>query len=97
LIQGQHFTASLQDTGLGGLGEVKGSNRDLGEVQKTGVVGDGTNNNNSLVTLKIADNTGDGDRGTVDTGHKETLQDNLVEVGVSATSQETVKLCHVDR
>jgi hypothetical protein len=92
LIQGQDFTTGLQDTGLGGLGEVESSNGDLGEVQKTGVIGDGTDNNNSLVTLKIADNTGDGDGRTVDTGHKETLQDNLVEVGVSTTSQETVKL-----
>jgi hypothetical protein len=92
LIQGQDFTTGLQDTGLGGLGEVESSNGDLGEVQKTGVVGDGTNNDNSLVTLEIADNTRDGDGGTVDAGHKETLQHNLVEVGIGTTSQEAVKL-----
>ena len=92
LIQGQNLTTSLQDTGLGGLGEVKGSNRELGEVQKTRVIGDGTDNNNGLTFLVVLDNARNSDGRTVDARHKETLQDNLVEVGISTTSKETVEL-----
>jgi hypothetical protein len=92
LIQGQNLTTSLQDTSLGSLGEVKGSNRELGEVQKTRIIGNGTDNNNSLTFLVVLDNTRDSDGRTVDARHKETLQDNLVEVGISTTSKETVKL-----
>jgi hypothetical protein len=92
LIQGQDFTTSLQDTSLGGLGEVKSSNRELGEVKKTRIIGNGTNNDNGLTFLVVLDNAGDSDGRTVDTRHKETLQDDLVEVGVGTTSKETVKL-----
>jgi len=92
LIQGQNLTTSLQDTGLSGLGEVKGSNRELGEVQETRVIGDGTDNNNGLAFLVVLDDARNSDGRTVDTRHKETLQDNLVEVGISTTSEETVKL-----
>jgi hypothetical protein len=92
LIQSQNFTTSLQDTSLGSLGEMKSSNRELGEVQKTRIISDGTNNNNSVVTLGVLDNTRNGDRGTVDTRHKKTLQDNLVEVGIGTTSEETIQL-----
>ena len=92
MIQSQTFTTSLQDTGLGGLGEMESCNRELGKIKKTRVVGDSTNNNSSLVFLGVTDNAGNGDRRTIDTGHKETLQDDLVEFGISTTSKETVKL-----
>jgi hypothetical protein len=92
LIQGQDFTTSLQDTSLGSLGEVKSSNRELGEVKKTRVISDGTNNDNGLTLLVVFNNAGDSDRRTVDTRHKETLQNDLVEVGIGTTSKETVEL-----
>ena len=92
MIQGQDLTTSLQDTSLGGLGEVKSSNRELGEVQETRVIGDGTDNDNGLTFLVVLDNARDSDGRTVDTRHKETLQDNLVEVGISTASEETVQL-----
>jgi hypothetical protein len=92
LIQGQTFTTSLQDTSLGGLSEVKGSNRELGKFKKTGVISDSTNDDNGLIVLGIANDAGNSDRRTVDAGHKETLQDDLVEFGISTTRKETVKL-----
>ena len=92
LIQGQAFTTSLQDTSLGSLGEVKSSNRDLGNFEETAVISNSTNNNNSVVALGATNNARETDRGTVDTRHKETLQDDLVELGISATGKETVKL-----
>ena len=92
MIQSQTFTTSLQDTGLGGLGEVKGSNGKLGKFKKTRVISHCTDNNSSLVFLGVTNNAGNGDRRTIDTGHKETLQDDLVEFGISTTSKETVKL-----
>jgi hypothetical protein len=92
LIESQNFTTSLQDTSLGGLGEVKGSNRELGEVEKTRVISDGTDNDNGLTFLVVLDDTRNSNGRTVDTRHKETLQDDLVEVGIGTTSKETVKL-----
>jgi hypothetical protein len=94
LIEGEDFTASLQDASLGSLGETESSNGKLGNFQKTGVVSNGTNNNNgvSLLLLGVTNDAGDGNRGTVDARHKQTLKNDLVEVGVSTTSQEAVKL-----
>jgi hypothetical protein len=94
LIEGKNLTTSLQDASSSSLGETKSSNGELGDFQKTGVVSDGTDNNDSLslLCLGVANNAGDGDRGAVDARHKETLENNLVEVGVSTTSQEAVKL-----
>jgi hypothetical protein len=94
LIEGEDFTTSLQDASSGSLGETESSNGKLGDFQKTGVISDGTDNNNGLsfLALGVANNAGDGNRGTVDAGHKKTLKNDLVEVGVSATSQEAVEL-----
>ena len=94
LIEGENLTTSLQNASLSGLGEAKSSDRELGDFQKTRVVSDGTDNNNglTLLLLGVADDAGDRDRGTVDAGHKETLKNDLVEVGISTTSQEAVKL-----
>ena len=94
LIKGEDFTTSLQNASLSGLGEAKSSDRELGDFQKTRVVSDGTDNNNglTLLLLGVADDAGDRDRGTVDAGHKETLKNDLVEVGVGTASKEAVQL-----
>jgi hypothetical protein len=96
LIEGDDFTTSLQDTGLGSLGHMESSQRQLGQVQKTGVIGDGADNDKGLVgdilLGSVLGQTGHGDRRTVDAGHKETLQDNLVKVGIGTASEETIQL-----
>lgn len=94
LIEGEDFTASLQDASSSSLGETESSNGELGNFQKTRVIGNGTNNNNglSLLLLGVTDDAGDGNGGTVDARHKQALKDDLVEVAVSTTSQEAVKL-----
>jgi hypothetical protein len=94
LIESEDFTTSLEDTSLGRLGETKGSNREFGDLQHARVVSDGTNNDNSLTlrVLGVTNDAGDRDWGSVHTGHKETLEDDLVEVGVSTASKEAVEL-----
>ena len=94
LIKGEDFTTSLEDAILGSLGETKSSNGELGDLQQARVVSDGTNNDNglTLLGLGVANNAGDRDGRSVNAGHKETLKNDLVEVGISTTSQEAVKL-----
>jgi hypothetical protein len=94
LIEGKNLTTSLQDASSSTLGETESSNRELGDFQKTGVISNGTNDNNSLslLLLGVANNAGERNRGAVDARHEKALKDSLVEVGVSTTSQEAVKL-----
>jgi hypothetical protein len=94
LVKGQNFTTSVDDTGTSGLGDTEGGNGHLGDIEETDVVGDGTNNNGDLVlvSLQVASNAGDGHGRAVGTGLEETLQDDLVELRVGTTSQESVKL-----
>jgi hypothetical protein len=94
LIKGEDFTAGLKDASLGSLGETKGSDGELGNLQHARIVSDGTNNDNSLTLLGlgVANNAGDRDGRSVDAGHKETLKDDLVEVGVGTASKEAVQL-----
>ena len=51
LIQSQDFTTSLQDTGLGGLGNGKSSDGKLRNFQKTRVISNLTNNNQGFAFL----------------------------------------------
>jgi hypothetical protein len=94
LIKGEDFTTSLDDAILGSLGETKSSNGELGDLQQARVVSDGTNNDNGLTLcgLGVANNAGDRDGRSVNAGHKETLKNDLVEVGVGTASKEAVQL-----
>jgi hypothetical protein len=96
LIEGDDFTTSLQDASLGSLGHMESGQRQLGQVQKTGVIGDGTDHDEGLVgNILLGSVLGQArhsDRRTVNAGHKETLQDNLVEVSIGTASEETIQL-----
>jgi len=94
LIKGDDLTAGLQDAGLGGLGDAQASKGELGDLEEAVVVSDGTDNDGGLTILTghVASNTGNGHWGTVDAGHKETLQDDLVEGRVRAAGEESVEL-----
>ena len=94
LIKSDDLTASLQDAGLGGLGDAQAGKGELGDLEETVVIGDGANDNSGLAILTghVTGNTGDRHRGAVDAGHKETLQDDLVEGRVRAAGEESVEL-----
>jgi len=49
LIQSQSLTTSCKDASTGGSGEAESSNAELWDGQETVVIGDGTDNDNSLV------------------------------------------------
>jgi hypothetical protein len=86
LIEGENLTTGGQDAGTGGGGEAEGSDAQLWDSQKTVVIGDGTDNDNSLVVgllRDVRDNSGKGDWWSVDLGHEQTTQNNLVEGRIS--------------
>ena len=60
------------------------------------VVGDGANTDSDLLSvagfLHVAGQPGDGERRTVDLAHEESLEDDLVELGIRPPSQEPVQL-----
>lgn len=81
LIQRQALTASGDDASASGGSEAQGSDRDLGDLEKAVVVGDGADDNDGLVGLVA---TGDlrldareRNRGSVDARHKQAAQDDL--------------------
>jgi len=95
LIQSQDLSSSSKDASTSSGGEAESSDAKLGDGQETVVIGDGTNNHNcALVILAgfVRNNSGDGDRRSVDAGHKESAEDDLVEGGLGSASQESVQL-----
>jgi hypothetical protein len=87
LIQSQGLTTGLLNASASGSGETEGSNRQLGDVQKAVVIGDGTDNDDGLALVGLAD-VGDGagerNRGAVNSGHEQATKNGLVEVGLGA-------------
>lgn len=95
LVQSQNLTSSLDDASTCGFSEAKSANADLGNVQQTNVVSDGTNNNGDgllVLALQELGNTGQGKRRAVHLGHHQSLEDDLVELGFGSAGQESIKL-----
>lgn len=103
LVKGEALTTSSLDTSTGSVGESESSDRELGKLENSVVVSDGTNNNNGLgglggrsgnTTLRLGqvDNTRDRNRGLVDLGHVKSAENGLVESAVSSAGEEAVKL-----
>lgn len=85
LIQSQGLTTGLLNAGASGSGETESGNRQLGNVQQAVVIGDGTDHDNGLALLSLANvgnSAGQGNRGAVDSGHEQATEDGLVEVGL---------------
>ena len=94
LVEGEDFTARLQDALLGGSRETEGRNRELGNLQKTNIVRHGADDNDNLrVTVRrvrgLLDDAGKGNRGTVDLGEEETVENRLPRNAVSPHHSET--------
>jgi hypothetical protein len=87
LIQSQSLTSSLLDASSGSGGESKSGHGKLGDSQKTVVIGNGADHDDGFALVRlghIRDEAGDRDGGAVDTGHEQTAEHNLVEVGFRA-------------
>jgi hypothetical protein len=95
LIQSHNLTTSLNDAGASRFGEAKSADADLGDVQQTNVVSDGTNNNSDgllVLALQELGNAGQGKRRAVHLAHHQSLEDDFVELGVGSAGQEGIKL-----
>merc|ERR1719245_206565 len=96
LIKSDNFSSSFQDSLASLLGDSEGTDGHLWDLEDSDVIGDGSNNDSDLVSisglLHVADQTGDGERRTVDLAHEEPLQDDLVELGLGSSGQEPVEL-----
>lgn len=87
LIKGQGLTTGSQNASTGSGCETKSSHGELRDGQQTVVVGDCADDNDGLVVGLlggVANNAGDGDRGSVDAGHKKSAENDLVEGGLSS-------------
>ena len=97
LVQSQDLTASVHDPLFCPAGESEGGDGELGEMGEADVVGDGADGDNDLTLVRgrrrdLSGNGGEGDRRSIDFGHEESLQNDLVKVCVRAAGQETVQL-----
>lgn len=99
LIKSDALSSGLLDASTSGTGESEGGNRELGDLDETSIVGDGTDSDDgvlvsvSLVGLgDLTSDAGDRKRGSVDLGLVQPAEDDLVEPRFSATSQESVEL-----
>ncbi len=82
LIKSQDFSTSGDDTRTSSSSEAEGRNAELRDGQETVVISHSTNNHDGLVIRLLGgvrNDSGDRDRGSVDAGHKQTAEDNLVE------------------
>ena len=82
LVESENLAASLQNTLLGGGGETKGSDRELGDLKQTNVIGDGADNDDDLgITLRsvlsLLHNARKGNGWAVDLGEEEAVEDGL--------------------
>jgi hypothetical protein len=88
LIEGQNLTTSGQNASASSSGKAESSNAKLRDSQKAVVIGDGTDDDNGLVVRllrSIGDNSREGDWWSIDAGHEQTAEDDLVEGRVGAT------------
>merc|ERR1711953_299085 len=80
----------------GSFSDTEGAKLEFWNFQDAEIVGDGTNNDSSLTftatSTHLADETSQRKWWTIDARHKESLQDNLVELSISTSGQESVSL-----
>lgn len=93
LVEGKDLAAGREDASTGGGGDAESGNRHLGDGQEAVVIGDGADDDNSLVLvalLEVPRDTGQRDGGAVDAAHEEAAQDHLVEGRIGATCGHAV-------
>lgn len=86
LIKSQGLTSSSKNASASGGSESESRNAELGDCEETVVISDGADDDDGLALLlgTVLDDSGDGDGGSVDAGHEETAENDLVEGGVGS-------------
>ena len=88
------FSSCSQDSWSSSLWEPKGTDCHLRQIEFSDVIGDGSDDNDDLIFISFS--TGfmlefsKGNCWPIDPGHKESLQDNFVELGICSSSQESI-------
>lgn len=88
LVQSDSFATSGHNAGTGGGGEAESRNSNLGAGEKTVVVSNGADDDDGALLALLVDVGNDARQGngrTVDLGHEESAEDNLVEGRVGTT------------
>ena len=96
LVKGHDLTTALDDASTSLLSDVKGAHLHFGDLKDSDIIGDGSNDNSDFVLatrlLHQTHQSVDGQRSSVGAAHKESLEDDLVELGIGPSGQEAVKL-----
>jgi len=100
LIESQAFTTGLLNPGSSCGCESECGDRELGDDLKSVVVCDGTDDCDGLALVGLlgglsadfAVDAGDGHGWSIYSRHKQSLEDDLVEVGIGSSSKESVEL-----
>merc|ERR1719228_252174 len=96
LVERHDLSASLEHASAGTLSHVQAADLELGQVENAHIIRDGSHNDSDLVLaarlLHITHHTCDGDGRAVILAHEEPLKDYLVNLRISSTCQEAIKL-----
>jgi len=95
LIEGDDLTARSEDACASSLGDTQSTDLEtLGALEHAHIVGDSAHDHSHLALLLAHElgKLGDGKWRPVVTAHEEALEDDFVEVGLGAASEETVEL-----
>jgi len=94
LVKSHARATGGDDSGTSGLGESEGGNVELGDLEGSKIIGDNSDNNGSAagVLSEASDHSGDGHRGSVDSGGNESSEDGLAEVGSGSSGEEGEEL-----
>lgn len=97
LIECHHFASSLSDSLAGTFGDAESANSQFWDLEETDIISDAANNDDDLVLLSLASlnqapNALKRNDWSVDARHKQTLENDFVELLVCTTVQEAVQL-----
>merc|ERR1719431_680049 len=79
----------------GTLREPKGTDGQLGDIEESDIISDGSHYHAYLITFRSFHSTSDSSQGDwrfVDLAHKQSFQDDFVELGIRSSSKETIQL-----
>lgn len=99
LVKCQAFSTSRGDACAGCCSETESGDCELGNLEQAVVIGDGGYDDDGLVLVLLGcvlvrsgcDNFGKGKWRSVDLAHHQSSQDDLVEVGIRSSSEESVE------
>lgn len=102
MIESQTFSTGGFDSCSSSFGESEGGDRHLGAFEESNVVRDGSDGDDgvgggvgSVGLGDLSRESGEGKRGSVDSGHEESSENDLVEFRFRSSGQESVKLSYL--